>query len=750
VTSAARPAGRRWTPAIRKELRALLPAWLAAAAAMLLIHRPVSHGYPGYELLVVDAALASFFVGTALVASLAIGHEYLHGTVGSLLAQPRRRRDALLLKLAALLPLEIALGALFRARVPGLSVPAPLLAIDVLPIAVAITVAPWLTMACRSALAGTVFTVALLGAWWGTAMFIGSMLMPAALGIVAGGEAILCVVGAVMSWRTFMELEAVGSPGGESFLAGGRTAPAAVETRLVTRPKPRVWLVVRKELRLQLPALAVAALYVAGSLVFATTGSTASEVSQILYGIAPLYIGLMALLIGAVSSAEERQLGTAEWQVMLPMAAKAQWTIKVLVTLSVLAVLALAVPAVVLSIVSATRGLVTREAATTAVLFSLPLVLIGMYVSSLSRNSLAAFLAAAPTAIAVWTCIASFVRPAGPFGTPFLARLGVAPWAWLYTAFAPHGLSKAAQTAFARLSPAAAAVIVVAPLVAAVYFAMRNHRSAERGLARVGRQVAWMIALVVLATSVWDGVAMGRSWDEPVARIEGTRAAIRRAASGIDGDVGICALIRFRAACVNPEALVPMAGTWRLPVVIAALKAIDSGALQADDSVNAWLDRALIDDTAASNLARAVSGTPLVDAPWLRGFTRSLLVRDVSHLEDLTTPAQVAYLLEQAGTPDNRLLQKAPSERLRDLLTRATSTGGGLRAGAPAGWMAWDVPATSAASNGTPAAANDVGFLRAPDGTFIAVAVFLDKSHASAAERAAFFASVARAIAGAY
>ena len=742
-----------WTPAIRKELRPLLPAWLATVAAILLVHLPTPHGDAGFEV-VIDLALVSFFVGTAVVGALAIGHEYLYGTLGSLLAQPRERRDILLQKLAVLVPLEIAIGLLFRARVPGLRVPMLFWSVDVLPVVAAVTVAPWLTMLCKSAIAGAVFTVTLLGICWGVGILSQSLpfVLPYwTVGIFMGGEILLCLVGAVMSWRTFMHLEAVGGPGGESFVVEGRTSSAVVGTNHVARVRSRAWLVARKDLRLQLPSLVVALVYTVGSLVFAAVEPNAKEVSQALYGLAPLYIGLITLLIGAVSSAEERQLGTAEWQAMMPMAAASQWAIKVLVTVGTLAVLALAAPAVVLSVVPVTRVLVTRDAATASVLFSLPLVLIGMYTSSLSRNSLTAFMAAAPAAIAAWMGFVSFLRPPGPFGIAFLAQFGDTPWRWIYTSLAPHGLPKSAQAAFGSVIPAAAALIAIAPLLAAVYFAMRNHRSAERGARRILRQIAWMLTFVVIATYVMDGVAIGEYWDAPRARVVEMQVALRHVASGIDGDAGVCVLIRFRSACVDQDRLFPMAGTWRLPVVIAALKAIDSGALQPDASPDTLLGRALTDDGAASDLARMVSGTPVVDSFWFHDFTRGLLVRgDASHLQDITTPAKITWLLSQAGTPDGRLLSKAPTTRLRDLIAEAGLAGGGFRTGVPAGWTTWELSATTVDANGAPASTNDVGLLRAPDGTFITVAAFVSSSDASAAERTAFFANIARAIASAY
>src|SRR4029077_18445085 len=45
--------------------------------------------------------------------------------------------------------------------------------------------------------------------------------------------------------------------------------------------------------------------------------------------ISVLFGALMALLIGSLASAEERHIGTLEWQLLLPVAMWKQWVVKV-------------------------------------------------------------------------------------------------------------------------------------------------------------------------------------------------------------------------------------------------------------------------------------------------------------------------------------------------------------------------------------------------------------------------------------
>jgi hypothetical protein len=50
-----------------------------------------------------------------------------------------------------------------------------------------------------------------------------------------------------------------------------------------------------------------------------------------------------SIVIGSMASAEERQLGVSEWQLLLPMPARLQWIVKAAVTLGLTGVLVLAV-----------------------------------------------------------------------------------------------------------------------------------------------------------------------------------------------------------------------------------------------------------------------------------------------------------------------------------------------------------------------------------------------------------------------
>jgi hypothetical protein len=77
--------------------------------------------------------------------------------------------------------------------------------------------------------------------------------------IVWGGMLVLCAVGAVSTWRTFMTLEAI--EGSQSDLRLPRLFEGG---NAVSRRRHPVWNLVRKELRLQQLTFAVSALYICG------------------------------------------------------------------------------------------------------------------------------------------------------------------------------------------------------------------------------------------------------------------------------------------------------------------------------------------------------------------------------------------------------------------------------------------------------------------------------------------------------
>ena len=195
-------------PGLSKEIRALLPVWIACTSAV------------GADVLLGDTTLRgigvlAYGLGSVALGAQSIGHEYAYRTLGVLLSQPSERRRILLTKLMVLTSMILVLSAFAWGLLPAdgersrasLWHPAALY----LAAACGLFVAPWLTMVTRNALAGVVFTVAAAG----VLMVAGDLIGVARYGFsgsaaaidafkmtfFSGGMAALCAVGAASGWR---------------------------------------------------------------------------------------------------------------------------------------------------------------------------------------------------------------------------------------------------------------------------------------------------------------------------------------------------------------------------------------------------------------------------------------------------------------------------------------------------------------------------------------------------------------------
>jgi hypothetical protein len=317
--------------AVMKEVRALLPTWSACAltlCAAALVRDPR----------IPALGMAAFSLGSVALGAQSMGHEYTCRTLSLLLVQPSERRKLFLIKFGVLAAMLLTLAAaawtaLFidgRFQRPSLWHPSLLV---LLPTACGLFIAPLLTMVCRSQLAGVVFT----GAIPGMTMLL-SQLLAAAIGagrapdqvalwimIFSCGMIAVWAIAAVLNWRMFMRLEAIDGTGAElrapRWVRGSTRAPA--------RSRHPLWVLAKKELHLQQMTFVIVTIY----LIFWTALSVMKHVVPELRGfpLFPLtifYVLMLSLLIGSLPSAEERQFGTLEWQMLLPMAAWQQWSVK--------------------------------------------------------------------------------------------------------------------------------------------------------------------------------------------------------------------------------------------------------------------------------------------------------------------------------------------------------------------------------------------------------------------------------------
>lgn len=271
---------------------------------------------------------------------------------------------------------------------------------------------------------------------------------------------------------------------------------ARTAARQSTRRNP-VWLLVKKELRLQQLPLVLAALYalVWTSAAWSTNLVTDSAYTYALGTATLLYAGLLTMLIGSSASGGERQIGTLEWQVLLPIAAWRQWAVKVGMVFGLAIILALGVPAALLALSRFIRiSALSFTQVDDAIIAVMLLATGSLYVSSLCGSGLWALLMSIPAVV----------------GSTMFLQLAF-EWLGNPSYAAVRRLAGGVTPVFRRpvyfVPPRALALLLIAGFIAiTLRFAFTNHRSADRPPARVWMQVILMAAFVAA------GVITGAAW----------------------------------------------------------------------------------------------------------------------------------------------------------------------------------------------------------------------------------------------
>lgn len=477
---------------VRNELRAVLP--LAAAVVATLVAASLLGGRP--------LGLIVYCAGSMGVGAAMVGHELNHSTLGLLLVQPISRERVLRAKVLVTALALVAIGAAASVtNVLDAIAPLALQSVLVFQLPVFLTalfVAPWLTMITRNPMAGAVGALAspifLLVVLSLTGLY--DEADAARFRLLAMSLTTLAGIAGVLGYRYFTtQLEDGGGMAGKQIHF--RLTPAArsrVRPDGSTRAIAKYQQLAGKELRLQQLPLVLAGLYAGACLLaWLTTGVVPGDADPRQPVMAWLFGGTTALLIGAVSSAEERQMGTMPWQVMVPVAAWRQFLLKTVLGVVLCAALAGGLP-LVLSLTSPTLAAAfwTPEYG----IACLALTLAGLYMSSLSTSSLRAFLTSLPAigAIVVLMVLArAWSRPIGLFlfdaTYPMLTQ-------WL-----PETGSLSVREVNAVLLPALATL--AAGLVILVWrFALKNHSRAENAGHQGLRQA------VVLSTYVLVGASL--------------------------------------------------------------------------------------------------------------------------------------------------------------------------------------------------------------------------------------------------
>ena len=351
-------------PSLQMETWAQMPgaslAFLAAAVNAML-----AKGV--FESLSVFAALA-YALACLWICANAFGSEFEHRTLGQWLVQPRSRGDLYREKLG------VAGGIAGTAAVIFFLTTGQSMGHDLLELALifasllilGLASAPFFTLISRSTLAGFVFTLTVPMALY---LILQTLLdvyharvYPDLLyrsseeqGVLWVGGVIYLGAMALAGWRVFKRLEwREGGAGGSSTL--GLYALTGAWDRWLGRRwlgKPATAQLIRKELRLHVVPWLIAGILIGfwGLSLLIRKWAPESEL-----GVAAsnpytvtLYAGILGVFIflvtGAGSIAEERVLGTLEWQWTQPIPMARQWRIKVGVATALALTLGLVLPA---------------------------------------------------------------------------------------------------------------------------------------------------------------------------------------------------------------------------------------------------------------------------------------------------------------------------------------------------------------------------------------------------------------------
>jgi len=502
---------------VGKELRAVAP--LAAGCLAVMVAGTLMDGiWRGF-------ALLAYLAGSMAIGASLVGHELGHSMLGPLLAQPVPRARVLAIKsTVGALALAVVAGAAFlldvgsELRAPGFEAGAGFV---LLVFAIALFVAPWLTMATRHAMAGTVGAL------------VSPVLMALLLSLVglfdeddpgrfrwlAGAMVVLCGAAAILGWRLFTQrLEDLTGRGGQIQLGLIRRAGRRVGHDR-SHPAGRLRQLLDKEARLQQLPVVLAGLYVTTCLLaWLTTGIGPVGLDPRQAHMTWLYAGTTALLVGAVASAEERQQGTLPWQLILPVTARRQFALKTVVALGLSVVLTGAIPGLLAMTAWGTDGIAAFSWTPSSAVATAGITLAGLYASSLSDSSVRGFVFALVLLVGLWAgfLIGQWLgRPAGPL---------------LYDAIYPLSESlldrlraaELSRSAVARATISVSGALIVGLVAVAWRFALVNHSRAEDTRRRAWRQTTVLtVAVLVGSLSVSTLAAAVRYGPSPRGAVNG-------------------------------------------------------------------------------------------------------------------------------------------------------------------------------------------------------------------------------------
>jgi hypothetical protein len=317
------------------------------------------------------------------------------------------------------------------------------------------------------------------------------------------GMLAVSAVAAVSGWRLFMRLEAIDGGGRAFRLPWPRAGTTPTTTMPVFAHRHPLWRLMKKELYLQQLSWVVGGLYAFGWLALWFAKNAIPDLHMpLLFALTALNGFAVSVVAGSLGSAEERQLGTLEWHALLPMSARAQWGMKVGVTVGVACVLGLALPVALASMTGSReiRDGLQPFLSAGAGFAVIVLSVMSLYISSLCASSLQALLWSVAAGSGLMTFASSWFLMlrfgADPGFNPFLPLMLLTSW----------GQNTDGRLFMLLTAMSALAVsMYVGGLGLLLRFAHANHRSAERSSWRVLRQLLSLGSFLAIALILWFG-----------------------------------------------------------------------------------------------------------------------------------------------------------------------------------------------------------------------------------------------------
>jgi ABC-type transport system involved in multi-copper enzyme maturation permease subunit len=341
-----------------KEVRALFWPWCAVMIAGVLGAVEQAHpaltgggGIWGVHQLIEPISFLGFFLGIPLLATLALGNEFQHRTVGLLLSQPVGRMEIWGEKMSVTLVAVVSAALVYWYGWRSALQEDPEICVfgGTLIIAMVASATFW-TLFARSMMGGLALNC--VNSFIPLTFSIRRDLIPeTTMARSIAGFVLLCYAG-VMLWlgrRALSRFQVTGGIAGEDLLVSGpEVMPAAVAGWFRSRPTGAVLNLVRKEFRLLRPVWVIGLLGLLGWISLPMFGY------RIEHGPLPAFIAammvmaftpLIAVLAGSMSLGEERSSGTHVWQLTQPVTAGKLWFIKLVMAMFTGLVCAVVLPA---------------------------------------------------------------------------------------------------------------------------------------------------------------------------------------------------------------------------------------------------------------------------------------------------------------------------------------------------------------------------------------------------------------------